>query len=149
MLRSNQILWRRPTQVVIDWWRTPKGRRGDPFRQSRYVVIEGPETPVIAAILAKLRTFTQLTNVSSLELGNMWMEDPDLHEYTASSIKRGAITHLDRLVAGGLEINPVYRSRLFKHSNPADPEPRITVRYGGDRLAKARSLKTQRVTRHL
>ena len=149
MLRSDQILWLRPTQIVLDWWTTPKGRKGNPFRQSRYVVIEGPETPAIAALLQAKRRFTQLVDMTTSQLNALWLDDPVMHEYTAGSIKRGAITHLDTLIASGVKINPIYRSRLVKHSNPADPEPQITIRYGGDRLAKARSLMTQRVTRHL
>ena len=35
-------------EIIVDWWDVPKGRREDPFKPSRWVVIKGFLTPEIA-----------------------------------------------------------------------------------------------------
>ena len=147
-LTSSQVLECSGSEVILDWGRSTKGRRQDPFTAAKFVVIRGPHTDVIASLLGALRPFTRITDVSTAGLDALWGASAVMCGYTAHSIKRGAISHLLGLMSSGVEIPPALLARLGKHETQSDWS-RLTIRYGGNRVALARALRTGDVTVHL
>eukprot|EP01063_Lacrimia_lanifica_P026163 TRINITY_DN3479_c0_g1_i9.p2 TRINITY_DN3479_c0_g1~~TRINITY_DN3479_c0_g1_i9.p2 ORF type:complete len:113 (+),score=16.52 TRINITY_DN3479_c0_g1_i9:289-627(+) len=100
-----------------------------------------------------LRTLTPMT---ALDLDALWLSTPGMEEYTGHSVKHGASAHLDEAAATGAVIDPVLKSRVLKHLSRADPEPRVSIRYGPSpahnhvthpaAIHKARALGTWQVT---
>ena len=146
LLRSDQFLIVSANEVIIDWFVTPKGRRADPFRSCRLVVVAGSLVSEIARLFHLLSPFQRLTHLDTCHLDKTWKKE--LPSYTAHSIKRGAISHLLVLLARGVPIQEVLVSRLAKHASESGLSP-MTLRYGGDKIALARALRTGEVTVHL
>eukprot|EP00659_Diplonema_papillatum_P000307 gene307-biopygen317 len=146
-LSSDQFILVTPREVVVDWFQTPKGRRRNPFRASRYVVILGPLTDKISTLYGSLAPFCPLSNLTTTALDSLWAKTPEMAGYTGHSIKRGATTHvLERVVEG--ERVPMYLlDRLAKHEEKSGTAlSEVTIRYGGNPIAMARALETGRVT---
>lgn len=149
-LRSDQFILATPEEVIIDWWTLPKARRGDPFRESRYVVIRGELTKEISELVRELSPFEALCpNLNTEGLDNLWSSDPAMQDYRAHSIKRGATTHLMELMSDGVEIDGDVVDRLTKHAARSEKLSRQTLRYGGNCIAMARVLETGKATMHL
>lgn len=147
-LASRQFVLVTSQEVIIDWATSPKGRRGDPYSPSRYVVIVGPCTHTIATLFHELSPFATLTHVSTDALNRMWKGTVEMSPFSPHSIKRGAVTYLMRLGAAGVSVPPELIARLAKHAAPA-PLPSTTLRYGADPVALARLLRTAEITRLL
>ena len=129
-LSQEQFLLIEDNEVIIDWNRTPKGRRANPFTTSKWTVIRGHLTSYIAKCLKKKNKFTKICQLDAQGLVRLWKQDnkqthpPPIHfpthttsltnphnpilpptptshphpsnmaQYTAHSIKRGALSHL-------------------------------------------------------
>ncbi|KAJ9462843.1 hypothetical protein DIPPA_20578 [Diplonema papillatum] len=80
----------------------------------------------------------------------MWAADPSMSQFSAHSIKRGAVDHLMEAKAGGAPFPAHLISRLAKHANDVDPTVAdMTVRYVSNSVALARVLQTAEVTAFL
>ncbi|KAJ9437354.1 hypothetical protein DIPPA_16296 [Diplonema papillatum] len=146
-LSSANFLLVKRDEVVIDWFTIPKGRRAMPFTHSRWVVIKGDLTEAIFLLLTSLPPFQRLTSWTTTKLVGVWRRSPQLSLYSAHSIKRGALTYLFKKVAAGHLIPEVLLSRLAKHKvKEVEGLAEVTLRYGGDPLAMARALRTDKVT---
>ncbi|KAJ9436747.1 hypothetical protein DIPPA_28398 [Diplonema papillatum] len=151
-LSSKQFLRVAPEEIVIDWEQTPKGRRRNPFKPSRFAVIVGPLTPELAEMFQASAPFDELCSLTTTGLDSMWTRSPEMRRYSAHSIKRGAVTRLFDLIASGVSIPLCSVHRLAKHEEPGGTEGAIsetTIRYGGNLLALARVLGTAKATKHL
>ncbi|KAJ9468505.1 hypothetical protein DIPPA_27588 [Diplonema papillatum] len=138
------------TEVIIDWSTLPKGRRGNPYSKSRMVVVTGPLTEGIASLVRSLGGFRKLTQVSTDGLASLWRAEPAMRQYTAHSIKRGAVDHLVAAKAAGAQFPEHLISRLAKHVNETHPTVAdMTIRYTTDPIPLARVLRTAEVTAHL
>lgn len=132
-----------PEVVVINWGRATKGSRQDPFRESMFAAIVGPDTPRIACYVQKMDTNNPLSNLSGQALIKL-MKTRLGSTYTTHSIKHGAVCQLLRNAAEG-NVDLVAVMRLAKHKNLE-----TTIRYGlSDPRAVALSLRTQEATRLL
>ena len=147
-LDSEQFVLVTPTEVVVDWHTVPKGRRGDPFTPSKFVVVTGPLTSTIALLFDRLKPFRTLTTVTTEAIVERWRHTPGMEQYTGHSIKRGAVTYLLSLLAQGLPVDPALISVVAKHKVETALSP-TTLRYAGDPVALARALGTQHVTKWL
>ncbi|KAJ9442493.1 hypothetical protein DIPPA_10853 [Diplonema papillatum] len=148
-LSSEQFLLVETQEIIIDWFQTPKGRKKNPFRASRYVVLLGSLTDEIAALFRNLAPFNPLTKVTTSALDRMWGNTPTMTGFTAHSIKRGAVTHiLDRMVSGLADPVPPYLvDRISKHEERSGTAlSDVTIRYGGNHIAMARALETGRIS---
>jgi hypothetical protein len=147
-LRRRQFVLLEKDEVIIDWFTSTKGRRANPYRPSRYVVIRGQFAQPIAQTVRFLGQFDPLSAMSTSRLNAQWAETDDLTGFTASGIKAGARTHLDRLRADGRlqDVSVHIVNRLMKHSTPSDPMNGVGLRYGRDKVAQARMLETGTVT---
>lgn len=149
-LSRAQFLVVSPEEIIIDWHTTPKGRRANPFTLTKFTVITGDLTGQCAALVTTLTPFTTLTTLTTEGLNARWQVLPVMAPYSAHSIKRGAITHLLRLIAEGTPIPEELVSRVAKHTTPHTTGlTEMTVRYGADPVALARVLRTAEVTRYL
>ncbi|KAJ9445329.1 hypothetical protein DIPPA_24014 [Diplonema papillatum] len=150
-LSSTQFLLVTPEEIVVDWEQTPKGRRRNPFKPSRFAVIVGLLTSELAEMFRTSAPFDRLCLLTTTGLDAMWARTPEMQRYSAHSIKRGAVTHLFGLIATGAPIPLHLVDRLAKHEEPGGLEAisETTIRYGGDPLALARVLETAKVTSHL
>lgn len=135
-------------EVIIDWGTLPKGRRSSPFTLSRWTVILGDLTREIAGLVMTLGQFDRLTEISSEELNLLWRKAPGMENFTAHSIKRGAVTHLFLRLAQGAPITEELIARLAKHKTESGL-PEVTIRYGGSDVWLARALRTGAVTMQL
>ncbi|KAJ9441252.1 hypothetical protein DIPPA_03470 [Diplonema papillatum] len=150
-LSSKQFLLVTPEEIVIDWEQTPKGRRRNPFKPSRFAVIVGSLTSALAEMFQASAPFDKLCSLTTTGLDAMWARSPEMRRYSAHSIKRGAVTYLFGLIAKGVPIPLCIVDRLAKHEEVGGQEAisGTTIRYGGDLLALARVLETAKATRHL
>ncbi|KAJ9435567.1 hypothetical protein DIPPA_19823 [Diplonema papillatum] len=149
-LSSVQFLLVTQREVVVDWFQTPKGRTQDPFKASRFAVIQGPLTAEIAVLYAKCAPFAPLSTVTTSALDALWGQSAQMQGYTAHSIKRGAVKHLLPLLTSG-KLSPHLIDRLTKHEEEGGPGTlsRTTLRYAGGDVDLARALETGKVTKHL
>ena len=147
-LSSEQFIAVQPTEVIIDWHTSPKGRRANPFTASKWTVICGDLTPSIAELVTRLRPFERLTAVSTADVTAMWRATPGMEAYSGHSVKRGALTFLFGLIASGADLSEMLVGRLAKHHGEGGLSS-TTIRYGGCPTEMARALRTQEVTRHL
>ncbi|KAJ9452307.1 hypothetical protein DIPPA_14232 [Diplonema papillatum] len=137
-------------EVIVDWHNLPKGRSRNPYSKSKLVVIAGPLTAAIAALIRSLGDFQQLSGITASQLDRMWAADPSMSQFSAHSIKRGAVDHLMEAKAGGAPFPAHLISRLAKHANDVDPTVAdMTVRYVSNSVALARVLQTAEVTAFL
>ncbi|KAJ9443143.1 hypothetical protein DIPPA_02664 [Diplonema papillatum] len=150
-LAASQFLLISPAEIIVDWMQTPKGRRADPFKASRFTVVKGPLTAEIATLLQSLIPFNNLTTISTTKLDELWGRSNLMRGYTAHSVKRGAMTRIFQLMGRGVPIPPHLVERLAKHKEQGGPGALsgVTVRYGADPVAMARALETGKVTIHL
>ncbi|KAJ9452494.1 hypothetical protein DIPPA_25585 [Diplonema papillatum] len=153
-LSSPQFLLVTPQEVIIDWFRTPKARKRDPFRPSRFAVVQGDLTSEIATLFQECSPFEKLTEMTTEALDVTWKRAPAMSTFSAHSIKRGAATFIFQKLASGEAVVPAALvDRLTKHEEKegggADKFSDTTLRYGGDLVALARALRTGEVTRHL
>lgn len=141
-----------PQRVVVRWGRIPKGRSRNPFVPSAFAVIEGPGTSELSKGIAALRRqgCTKLTGLSTRRFAAL-IKKVMGNGYSAHSVRRGALSHLQGVMAEGRgEFGEVELARLAKHQSKADPYPVTSIRYGWARpLHLALSLKTGKVTRCL
>ncbi|KAJ9447092.1 hypothetical protein DIPPA_34610 [Diplonema papillatum] len=149
-LSSVQFLLVTQKEVVVDWFQTPKGRTQDPFKASRFAVIQGPLTAEIAVLYAKCAPFAPLSALTTSALDALWGQSTQMQGYTAHSIKRGAVKHLLPLLTSG-KLSPHLIDRLTKHEEEGGPGTlsRTTLRYAGGDVDLARALETGKVTKHL
>ncbi|KAJ9435999.1 hypothetical protein DIPPA_33287 [Diplonema papillatum] len=142
-LSSVQFLLVTQKEVIVDWFQTPKGRTQDPFKASRFAVIQGPLTAEIAVLYAKCAPFAPLSALTTSALDALWGQSTQMQGYTAHSIKRGAVKHLLP--------SPHLIDRLTKHEEEGGPGTlsRTTLRYAGGDVDLARALETGKVTKHL
>ncbi|KAJ9435697.1 hypothetical protein DIPPA_21932 [Diplonema papillatum] len=150
-LSSTQFLSVTPEEIVVDWKQTPKGRRRDPFKPSRFVVVVGPLTAELAEMYRARAPFAELCSLTTTGLDAMWARSPEMRKYSAHSIKRGAVTRLFDCIALGVPIPLYLVNRLAKHEEPGGPGAisKTTIRYGADPLSLARVLGTAKATMHL
>ena len=151
-LSSSQFLLVTPTEVVIDWHQTPKGCRSDPYKASKLVVVMGDLTATIAGLYAACQPFQQLTSLDVDAVSRRWDKVPGMAQYTGHSIKRGALGHILRQMADGVQVREELVSRVCKHATLFGMS-RQTIRYGSgtkaDMVSLARAMETWRVTRLL
>ncbi|KAJ9438113.1 hypothetical protein DIPPA_29909 [Diplonema papillatum] len=145
MLSTANFIHIRKDEVVIDWYTLPKGRRAMPFSTSRWTVIKGDLTSPICSLLSFLLPFPRLTTWTTSKLVSVWNAIPRMKSFSAHSIKRGAMAVVFQKVAAGADVPEILVSRLAKHSVKAGLS-NVTLRYGGDSVAMARALATDRVT---
>lgn len=145
-LTGENFIFRSRTQIIIDWERKTKTTRSDPYRASKYTVIEGELTEDIFLVVKDLTASQRLTTVSTERLGRFLKETLG-NGFSAHSIKHGAMSHLVRLGAEGL-VTADQLELIAKHKKNTQMAA-TTVRYLQDRVATARFLGTQRVTRLL
>ncbi|KAJ9470203.1 hypothetical protein DIPPA_03885 [Diplonema papillatum] len=147
-LSSAQFLSVAPEEIIVDWQQTPKGRRRDPFKPSRYAVIVGALTSELSEMYRKSAPFPKLCSLTTTGIDAMWARTPQMRKYSAHSIKRGAVTHLYDCIARGMPLPLYLVNRLAKHEEPGGPGAisKTTLRYGGNPLALARVLRTADAT---
>ncbi|KAJ9449518.1 hypothetical protein DIPPA_05642 [Diplonema papillatum] len=147
-LSSHQFLLVTAEEVIVDWMQTPKGRRRNPFRASRFTVVKGHLTAEIAALYQVCAPFRQLSAMTATTLDATWARTPTMNGFSAHSIKRGAMTHLFALMACGEPISPYLVDRLGKHEEKGGPGTLsdMTIRYGGGLVDMARALETGKST---
>ena len=154
-LTSSQFILVTETEVIVDWWTTPKGKRGNPFKASRFAVIKGQLTKDIAELYNQLQPFDVVCSVNTDALDLMWSMDSDMAPYRGHSIKRGAMCHLLEQMDSGVSIPDELLDRLTKHEHPkAQKFSASTMGYGTGNdtkanIAMARVLGTGRITPHL
>lgn len=147
-LSRKQVIFLSPREIILDFFTNPKGRRADPFKPSRWAVITGPLTEEIYDLIRARGEFSKLTGVTTAQLDAIWRRG-ELRDYSAHSIKRGAISHLFQAAAAGAPIDLVALSCLAKHTTVTSLVSSTTLRYGADGVALARVLGTGRVTTFL
>jgi integrase len=131
-------------EVVVDWRTIPKGRRANPFAESRWTVIVGSLTKNIAQRLRHLPA-GPLTTLTASSLDRRWAATAAMASYTAHSIKRGALTVLLQMAAQG-RLNLRYVGLVAKHTAAVPELAAVTIRYGADPIALARALGSSRAT---
>ena len=146
-LQRGQFLQVSPSRITIDWADRTKTSKGDPFRQSMCVVVEGRFTADLARLVDNMgpdpsarvtETTTSQFDKLMKRLGYPW---------TGHSMKRGAGNLLiERAAAGDLSVHTI--STLLKHKTCVDFAP-TTIRYLSDRQNLALALRTQDATRFL
>ena len=147
-LSRDQFISVSPSEIIIDWFRTPKGRRANPYSPSRWTVIKGNHTEEIKILLDAMGEFKKLHPWDTSKLVKTFQQDGRMKRYTAHSIKRGAISHLLEVLASDQEQQGLTEgliSRLAKHAGVSALSD-TTLRYGGNPIAMARALKTGDVT---
>jgi hypothetical protein len=141
-----------PTEVIIDWFTLPKGRRPNPYVPSRYTVIVGDWTEDICRLASEMHPTWTLSTWTTSRLDMYWktVQPMARFHYTAHSFKRGAWKHLLKAIADNkIEMPPHILSTLMKHKSPHDALSNQDIRYNGDSIDLARYLGTQRATRLL
>ena len=152
-LTSAQFILVSPAEVIIDWHQTPKGRRSDPYKPSKLVVVVGDLTSRIAELFAVCAPFQQLTKVDADGVARiwkrMWSGMDWTGPYTGHSVKRGALGHILRAMAAGAQVREELVSRVCKHATLAGLSNQ-TIRYGSgtkaDLISLARAMETAKVT---
>ena len=147
-LSRDQFISVSPSEIIIDWFRTPKGRRANPYSPSRWTVIKGNHTEEIKILLDAMGEFKKLHPWDTSKLVKTFQQDGRMKRYTAHSIKRGAISHLLEVLASDQEQQGLTEgliSRLAKHAGVSALSD-TTLRYGGNPIAMARALKIGDVT---
>lgn len=145
LLTGENFIHRAPDQIIIDWERKTKTTRSDPYRASKYTVIEGEMTEEIFRTVATMGPEQNLTRHTTKQLEKILRNLGG--GYSAHSIKHGAMAHLVRLGAQGL-VTVDQLELIAKHKKASQIAP-TTVRYLQDKVATARFLGTQAVTRLL
>lgn len=145
-LTGENFIHRSRDQVIIDWERKTKTTRSDPYRASKYTVIEGEMTSEIYEEIKLLGAKQRLTEIDTAGLVKV-MRRTVGNGYSAHSIKHGAMAHLVRLGAEG-KVTVEQLELIAKHKK-ATQMAATTIRYLQDRVATARFLGTQEVTRLL
>lgn len=107
-----------PSEVIIDWFRLPKGRNVDPFTPSRFAVIRGDLTDIIASTIPTLLSddATKLTDMLASEIDAIWANHDTMKRYGAHSIKAGALSYLTERAAER-KLDPLLISVLGKHQH--------------------------------
>lgn len=88
-------------EVIIDWKTIPKGFRSNPDKPSRFAVITGTWTREIYDLVKYLRPGHKVCPLNRTQMVNFWRTDKSMRQFTAHSIKRGAIQHLFQRAAAG------------------------------------------------
>lgn len=145
-LTRTSIILVTSTEVIIDWMRDTKMTRQDPYRAARYTVVAGDWTAEIAEELKRMAASASITNLATSGIREK-IQQLFGPSYGAHSIKHGAMAHLAKKTAAGI-LNAIDLSRIAKHKISGEL-PAHTVRYVQDRIAMARTLRTQDITRHL
>jgi hypothetical protein len=132
-----------PTQIVVAWDSTKTTSAGD-FRAWRWTVIHD-RLPMdwVVQVLETLGQLQPLTRVPTSVLPQHLQKFGG--DFTAHSIKRGALDHLVReAVDGKLDIKLI--PLLAKHQDPSNQFPASTLRYIQDKVALALLLGSQKAT---
>jgi hypothetical protein len=132
-----------PTQIVIEWSRTKTTSQGD-FNPWRWTVVhdEGSMAELVRT-LRSLRRNQPLTTIPTAQVPQLLQRFGG--DYTAHSVKRGAVDHLvHEAVAGRLDQQLI--PLLAKHQNVASQFPATTLRYVGDKVSLALMLGSQKAT---
>jgi hypothetical protein len=130
----------------VDWARTPKASRTNPYKPSRHAVVEGSWTLEICALISRHPESAPLSTWTTGQISRL-LQETSGRPLTAHSIKRGAISVLLAAVAAG-ELDGEIVSRLAKHNAPA-PIADSTVRYAGNMVHLALAQGTAAATRLL
>ena len=144
-------------EVIIDWWNLCKGRETNPYHPSRYTVIVGDWTDIIADIAMTTSETVPFSpfDESIFNATTINLEQP-LNEYTGHSFKRGGFAHIVKFAPAD-QYSQTQLSILMKHTVVCDLA-KISLRYDssapgqeGDEISchTARMLGTQNVTRFL
>jgi hypothetical protein len=131
------------SQLVIEWSRTKTTSQGD-FNPWRWTVVHD-ESPMswLTKAVRHLRSHQSLTSIPTEQVPRLLQRFGG--DYTAHSIKRGAVDHLvHEAVAGRLDQQLI--PLLAKHQNVASQFPATTLRYVGDKVALALMLGSQKAT---
>jgi hypothetical protein len=161
-LPVQNIIFKSPQEIIIDWYTGPKARRAAPSVPSRFCVIRGPFTKDIFDLLPRASDyarrnripFAYLTGDGDTDIASLWQATAGMEAYTGHSTKHGASAYLDQLAGEGVQVDPIFKSRVLKHLSKADPEPSVSIRYGNSpahprspaAVHKARALKTWKIT---
>lgn len=150
-LTSNQFILVTPSEVIIDWFRTPKGRKARPFKPSRFTVIRGEDTKEISDLYLSCAPFERMSSLTTERLDALWAESDRMRGYSGHSIKRGAASELYRLISDGTPIPLNLVDRIQKHEEVGGDNRLndMSIRYGANPIHLARVLKTGEVTKHL
>ena len=133
-----------PLQILVDWDRNAKASRTQPFRASRYTLIEGNLTEEIAHLLRSLKNQeAPITTMTTTQLDRLLRNTP----YTAHSFKAGALDLVTATLEPSIE-NEARLSRLAKHRHALDPTV-TTLAYIRSPIGLARMLGTHLLTRLL
>lgn len=163
-LPFSSIVESSPERVIIDWMRNTKSTRMDPYRMSRYTVIEGDLTSQIHELFLTIQAspdrmfsdecattpvLTKCTTSKMAELLKVYSTRLALPtHYTCHSFKHGALNHAMHAIANGAKVDPTKVALLAKHKMVTDLVS-VTVRYIQDRASAALVFGTQEVTRLL
>ena len=111
-----------PLTVIVDWNQIPKGKRENPYTASRFAVITGRWTEEIYRAIMRLGFFDRLTKVNTAKLTGLWKKDSRMENYSAHSIKRGAIKFIFEKKQTGLVIPlmPIKSTSQTRNGKPAD-----------------------------
>ena len=126
--------------LMVDFGTKTKMTRKNPFRKSRFAVIQGPMASELIARVSSLQDPIQWMTTAEVS-AVLKTADPKL---SAHSIKAGAAEVLEWQVAlGSLDLE--LKSRLLKHEW-GDGATETSQRYSRNRWAQALSLKTHLAT---
>ena len=135
-------------QIVVEW-QTTKTTSPSDFRAWRWTVVHDDQ-PMdwFVSTVKRLRGLQCLVTTPTDRLVVLMRQSFPAMEYTAHSIKRGAIDLLVRASAEG-RLQPTLIPLLAKHSDPSTQFPSTTLRYAADKVSMALMLGTQHATRLL
>jgi hypothetical protein len=145
-LSKESIVMLKEDEIIIDWGRSTKATRQDPYRASKYTVIVGDWTSEICAGLRRKKEFAILTKTTTEQIAKQ-IRSMFGQGYGAHSIKHGAMTCLVYYAALG-QLRTDQLEIIAKHKSKNEIS-KTTVRYLQDRQAAARMLGTQEVTKML
>lgn len=141
------ILLANSQEIVIEWLDRTKSTRGDPFRATSWTVVRHDSSMAsVAATLSELADDETLTDLSTEQMVRHLRRYPETEQLTAHSFKRGVVDILFEKAANleldGRTLVPL----LAKHKSVLTDMPSVTLRYGSNRVAIARTLGTQEAT---
>ena len=143
-LTRSMFIYVAVSRLIISWSDQTKTTKGDPFRSSAYVVLEGSFT---SAIFASLPQDPQdnITAHTTAQLDRLLKKCG--YQWSGHSFKRGAANHLVRQAAEG-RFDLALLPQLLKHKSATDFNS-CTIRYVGDHVSLALALRTAEATRLL
>jgi hypothetical protein len=144
-LTRQHIVQLTATQVVIEWQNTKTTSPSD-FRAWRWTVIHDVASMLwLVTALRPLAPTASIVTIPTDQLVALLSHSFPSKDYTAHSLKRGAIDHLVRqAVQGRLEVSLI--PLLAKHQDPSHQFPATTLRYVSDKVSLALMMGTQRAT---